>query len=176
MHSTRKRIKQGKCKAWCAASMSLIKAPMHPPSFPAYKLIKSSSLQHIHYLLNLIRINSLRSITIFIMSMQSTLRNQPYSILIPRTPSKYSQNLQSAFSTPSLLQANDATLPLSLSTGENSYEHNPSSLHTMYLPALGYEHSPAPTDGGETGWYCSYCGDGPYGSWQVSCQNCSSNK
>ncbi|KAF1922794.1 uncharacterized protein M421DRAFT_349029 [Didymella exigua CBS 183.55] len=32
-------------------------------------------------------------------------------------------------------------------------------------------HDGAPVDGPKV-WYCSECGDGPIGEWQVSCQNC----
>jgi hypothetical protein len=41
----------------------------------------------------------------------------------------------------------------------------------------GYGHRQTPTDGGkEKVWHCSDCGDGPYGTWQVSCQACGHKK
>jgi hypothetical protein len=44
-----------------------------------------------------------------------------------------------------------------------------------YHTGNGYE--PPPIDGPQDDlWFCPNCGDGPYGSWQVSCANCYRNK
>jgi hypothetical protein len=60
-----------------------------------------------------------------------------------------------------------------------SSAHSPDIKHT-YIG--GNDHGApqrhdviAPIDG-DTNWYCSECGDGPYGAWQVSCQRCSHPK
>ncbi|KAF7578520.1 hypothetical protein Ptr902_00329 [Pyrenophora tritici-repentis] len=106
------------------------------------------------------------------MAVLSTLHNQLYSTLVPDTLSAYSQNLQLTASIPSMFLPQDVTLPHLLPTGKIHHEHIPPPLSATYVPALGYDHGPAPTDGGETTWYCKSCGDGPYPHWQVSCQNC----
>ncbi|KAH7361136.1 hypothetical protein BKA66DRAFT_471395 [Pyrenochaeta sp. MPI-SDFR-AT-0127] len=56
-------------------------------------------------------------------------------------------------------------------------DSEPSILHDEKgLPIrTGHLFGGALTDG-ETVWYCSICEDGPYGSWQPVCQNCSHQK
>ncbi|RMZ69573.1 hypothetical protein GMOD_00006403 [Pyrenophora seminiperda CCB06] len=109
------------------------------------------------------------------MAMQSTKRSQLYSTLVPNTLSAYFQNTQSTMSTPSLLYPKDTTLSLSLTAGEHHQEHVRLPLPATYAPTPGYGHDPTLTDGEES-WFCARCGDGPYGSWQVSCQNCSTHR
>ena len=169
------KTQTGRCTAWCAASMILIKTPNHLLLFPGYTPNKSS-LQYIYYSLHHSHITSPNPTTTIVMANLSTLRNQLYSTLDPDTLSAYSQNLQSAASTPSKFRPQDDMLSSRLPTGELQYEHIPPPLSTTYAPVLGCDHGPAPTDGGETSWYCQACGDGPYGSWQASCQNCYKNR
>jgi hypothetical protein len=59
-----------------------------------------------------------------------------------------------------------------------SVSHISADLHTYHTPIneatrtyMGQGREKPMTDGPEV-WHCSNCGDGPYGTWQVSCQNC----
>lgn len=76
-------------------------------------------------------------------------------------------------SLPSILHTDEVALPVGPLFG-NNYEYNVLPPATMYSSYADHNLG-APVDG-ETVWYCSACGDGPYGSWQDHCQNCTHAK
>ncbi|OAL51709.1 hypothetical protein IQ07DRAFT_598538 [Pyrenochaeta sp. DS3sAY3a] len=121
------------------------------------------------------------------MAVQSTLRSQSSETNINHlvedgTPTGATSYASASFTThpmgsetslPSILHTGDMALPVGPLFGDD-YKYNVLPPATMYSSCADH-HLGAPADG-ETVWYCSNCGDGPYGSWQPSCQNCTHAK
>jgi streptogramin lyase len=68
--------------------------------------------------------------------------------------------------TTSMLHSHGVALPLGTLFSNDDYNQ------THPSPSGGHGYMPAPTDGGAV-WFCSDCGDGPIGLWQICCTACS---
>ncbi|KAF1849172.1 uncharacterized protein K460DRAFT_365082 [Cucurbitaria berberidis CBS 394.84] len=74
---------------------------------------------------------------------------------------------------PSMLHAGDFALSIGKLFGQDQLDHE--TVFTAQFGRTNPNHENAPSDG-DVVWFCSSCGDGPIGSWQVCCPVCTHQK
>jgi hypothetical protein len=88
----------------------------------------------------------------------------------PKSVASYAR--PATFTSPSVSNYADFTLGMDTLHGATHHTHaaHPATSGVTDFRYTGSAHEPTPLDGPQDeAQYCSDCGDGPYGKWQVSC-------